>query len=54
MSLRMLSKKSQNALSSFVPTPNQLAKQLGMIQLDTTPDEKDAILAELVIRPLTS
>lgn len=49
-----LSRKSQSASTNSTPTPNQLAKQLGMIQLDVAPSVKDAILAALIIRPLTA
>jgi hypothetical protein len=40
-----LSRKSQGALTNSTPTPNQLAKQLGTIQLDVAPSVKDAIQA---------
>jgi hypothetical protein len=40
-----LSRKSQSASMNSTPTPNQLAKKLGMIQLDLTPSVKDAVLA---------
>jgi len=40
-----LSRKSQGASTNSTPTPNQLAKQLGMIQLDVAPSVKDAVLA---------
>jgi hypothetical protein len=39
-----LSRKSQGASTNSTPTPNQLAKQLGMIQLDVAPSVKDAVL----------
>jgi hypothetical protein len=49
-----LSRKSQSASTNSTPTPNQLAKQLGMIQLDVAPSVKDVVLAALIIRPLTA
>ncbi|XP_062164975.1 uncharacterized protein LOC133871563 [Alnus glutinosa] len=49
-----LSRKSLGVSTNSTPTPNQLAKQLGMIQLDVAPSVKDAILAALIIRPLTA
>jgi hypothetical protein len=47
-----LSRKSQSASANSTPTPNQLAKQLGMIQLDVAPSVKDAVLVALIICPL--
>jgi hypothetical protein len=49
-----LSRKSQGASTNSTPTPNQLAKQLGMIQLDMAPSVKDAVLAALIIHLLTA
>jgi hypothetical protein len=49
-----LSRKSQGASTNSMPTPNQLAKQLGMIQLDVAPSVKDAVLATFFIRPSTA
>jgi hypothetical protein len=49
-----LSRKLQSASTNSTPTPNQLPKQLGMIQLDMAPSVKDAVLAALIIHPLTT
>jgi hypothetical protein len=35
-------------------TPNQLAQQLGMIQLDIAPTEEQSALVTLIIQPLTA
>jgi hypothetical protein len=46
-----LSKKSQGGVVKSEPTLDQLAQQIGMIQLDTRPTNRDVSLATLVILP---
>jgi hypothetical protein len=46
-----LSRKSQGGVVKSEPTPDQLAQQIGMIQLDTRPTNRDVSLATLVILP---
>lgn len=47
-----LSRKSWSVSSKTTPTPDQLAKQFGMIQLNVVPNDFDTALATLVIWPL--
>jgi hypothetical protein len=49
-----LSRKSQSVISKTPSSPDQLAKQLGMIQLEVAPNDDDAAIAALIIRPLTA
>jgi hypothetical protein len=49
-----LSRKSQSVISETPSSPDQLAKQLGMIQLEVAPNDDDAAMAALIIRPLTA
>jgi predicted RNase H-like nuclease len=49
-----LSRKSLGDTLNSLTTPDQLAQQIGMIQLDVTPTEEQAALATLVIHPLIS
>jgi hypothetical protein len=44
-----LSKNSQSVISETPSSPDQLAKQLGMIQLEVAPNDDDAIIATLII-----
>jgi hypothetical protein len=46
-----LSRKSQGGVVKSEPTLDQLAQQIGMIQLDTRPTIRDVSLATLVILP---
>jgi hypothetical protein len=46
-----LSRKSQGRVEKSEPTLDQLAQQIGMIQLDTRPTNRDVSLATLVILP---
>jgi hypothetical protein len=46
-----LSRKSQGGVEKSEPTLDQLAQQIGMIQLDTRPTNRDVSLATLVILP---
>jgi hypothetical protein len=46
-----LSRKSQGGVVKSEPTLDQLAQQIGMIQLDTRPTNRDVSLATLVILP---
>jgi broad-specificity NMP kinase len=47
-----LSRKSRSEVLNSIITPDQLAQQMGMIQLSITLTEEQATLATLVIRPL--
>jgi hypothetical protein len=49
-----LSRKSRSEVLNSLSSLDQLAQQMGMIQLDVTPTEEQAPLATLVIRPLIS
>jgi hypothetical protein len=50
----ILSRKSQNVILETSSSPDQLAKQLGMIQLEVAPNDDDAAIAALIIQPLTA
>jgi len=47
-----LSMKSRSEVLNSIITPNQLAQQMGMIQLSVAPTKEQAALATLVTRPL--
>jgi len=47
-----ISRKSRSEVLNSMVTPDQLAQQMGMIQLNVAPTEEQAALATLVIHPL--
>jgi hypothetical protein len=49
-----LNRKSLSVISETPSSLNQLAKQLGMIQLEVTLNDDDAAIVALIIRPLTA
>ena len=46
------SKKSQSVISETLSSSDQLAKQLGMIQLEVAPNDDNVAIAALIIQPL--
>jgi hypothetical protein len=50
----VFSRKSRSEVLNSLSTLDQLAEQMGMIQLDVSLTEEQAALVTLVIRPLIS